>query len=167
MDSAAISKTLSHNLRLYRAERSMTQGELARRAGITSRNYQSLESGTANPTLLTIDALARALQVTANHLISLDHIRWTGTPEEFILRFNDAFLNSPIGASIRDHDGVILYRNKKFRTFFNAPELSDGTIDLMALLPKGSKETLRSQLASERKGMAVSYVNFWECPETN
>ena len=150
---------------MYRDAHGLTQEQLAKAAAITARSYQNLEKGRANPTLQTIDLLAKALEVTASRLISLDHIRLSEPLGTFIAKFEKAFLDAPVGANLRDHDGVIQYRNRKFREFYHAPETSEGKVDLMLTLTGEARETLRSQLSAERRGMASCYVNYVPSPD--
>lgn len=47
-------------LDLARKQAGLTHADLARRAGLAPRHWQNLRSGHANPSLLTLHALARA-----------------------------------------------------------------------------------------------------------
>lgn len=56
-----------HRLRL---QRDWSQAELASRAGVSHGTVQSIESATKSPTLRTLDALARAFDLTVRDLLS-------------------------------------------------------------------------------------------------
>ena len=159
MPSKPISMTLAHNLRFYRAERGFSQQELCKLAKLTTRSYQTIESGRSNPTLATIDALAGALKVTVNKLLSLDIIKLDQSTESFINAFKKVCDKAPIACSIRSHDGIIHFRNVHFKKSLALTEESNGTVDLLKILPPAGKEILRTQLASERRGLAIPYVN--------
>lgn len=160
MSPLPILQTLSYNLRRHRAERGLSQAELAASAKITTRNYQSIEVAKANPSLTTINSLAQALQVTAGKLLSLDVIRIEDSPEKFVERFNSAFFDASICTAIRTLDGVLIHRNPKYCKTMPMKELSDGKVDLYQILPPGPREVLRNQIASEKRGFPGQYVNF-------
>jgi DNA-binding XRE family transcriptional regulator len=63
--------SLAWNVIKLRAKKKMTQVELARRAGISSRTIISIEdeNGNYSPTLGVIDGIAKALGVTASDLV--------------------------------------------------------------------------------------------------
>ena len=61
---------LADNLRYLRARREMTQAQLAKRAGIPRTTVANAETGMANPTLAVLSALADALQLTIEELLS-------------------------------------------------------------------------------------------------
>lgn len=56
-------KLLSTNVRRLRKERKWTQGDLAAEAGVEQAAISLIENARANPTLLVIEAIARALSV--------------------------------------------------------------------------------------------------------
>jgi transcriptional regulator with XRE-family HTH domain len=160
-------RVLSYNLNFCRSELGMTQNELARKARITVRSYQNIEAGKGNPTLRTVGALAEALQLTSSRLLSLDRYRLTReSVDECLTKFAHLFEDLKIGASIRTFDGVLLYRNKKFKDQFNLAEDKNGHVDLLSVLPSGAKEILRNQLSSERRGFNAPYVNFGNDAQT-
>jgi XRE family transcriptional regulator, regulator of sulfur utilization len=67
MDDAA---RLGQNVKELRQARGQTQGQLAKLAGIPRATWANLESGTANPTLGVMLAVARGLQVPLEELVS-------------------------------------------------------------------------------------------------
>ncbi len=54
-----------------RRRKGLTQEELADKAGLTGRTIQRIESGGSVPRMFTLKALARALDLPADHFISL------------------------------------------------------------------------------------------------
>jgi len=158
---------LSFNLKLLRLERGLTQNDIAKMSKMTVRTYQSIEAGSANPTLSTIQALSNALEITSSRLISLDYFRLNQEINEFTKKFSEKFEKLDIAINIRTLDGKIIYRNDKFKQTISFPAERDGSVDLLKLLPNGAKEILRCQMASERSGLATPYVNFGNYTKTN
>ena len=66
----SIGARISLNLRRVRHERYVSLGELSRTSGISKGTLSALESGSGNPTVDTLGALADALGVTVEALIS-------------------------------------------------------------------------------------------------
>ena len=62
--------SLGKNVKELRQARGQTQGQLAKLAGIPRATWANLESGTANPTLSVMLAVARGLQVPLEELVS-------------------------------------------------------------------------------------------------
>ena len=63
---------LGRKLRALRNSLGMTQEQLAEGADISLKHLGEIERGRGNPTLATLEALAKALHVTLSDLISLD-----------------------------------------------------------------------------------------------
>lgn len=55
---------------LRRTQRGLSAAELARRAGISKATLSTLEAGTGNPTVGTLDALALALRIPLTDLLA-------------------------------------------------------------------------------------------------
>ncbi|MGF1471755.1 MAG: helix-turn-helix domain-containing protein [Rubrobacteraceae bacterium] len=66
----SIGARISLNLRRVRHERHVSLGELSRTSGVSKGTLTALESGTGNPTVDTLGALAEALGVSVEDLIS-------------------------------------------------------------------------------------------------
>ena len=62
-------KCLQANLRRIRLSQKLTQAALAEKAAMEYKAFQALEAGIANPTLKTLDKLARALKIDASDLL--------------------------------------------------------------------------------------------------
>lgn len=61
----------SHRLRKLRTDAGMTQEELARKAGISIKYLQNLESQEPkNPTLISLEKIAKGLSVAPSHLLN-------------------------------------------------------------------------------------------------
>lgn len=63
---------LRNTLKVQRAIRNLTQGELADRAGVTRRSVNAIEAGRMVPSVLLALKLARALEVPVDALFRLD-----------------------------------------------------------------------------------------------
>jgi transcriptional regulator with XRE-family HTH domain len=63
-----LSRRLGANVRQLREARGLTQGQMARLAGIPRATWGHLETGSANPTLAVLDKVAGALQVPLEEL---------------------------------------------------------------------------------------------------
>jgi len=66
-------RNLGRNLRQLRSARGVSQGQLARAAGIPRATWSNLESGGANPTLGVLAAAASALGVSVEELLAPPH----------------------------------------------------------------------------------------------
>lgn len=67
--------SLSDNLALLRAGRQLTQRQLAAKAGVGVATVNRIEGGDYVPNLLTLDKLARALEVPMQDLATPDDLR--------------------------------------------------------------------------------------------
>jgi transcriptional regulator with XRE-family HTH domain len=65
-------ETLARNVRLLRAARRLSQGALADRAGVIQAMVSIIESGKANPTLASLERIARVLDVGMDALFVHD-----------------------------------------------------------------------------------------------
>ena len=57
------------NIRKIRAEKRLTQKELCRRLRVDVSYFSNLENGRKNPTLATLDKIAKALGVRMTELV--------------------------------------------------------------------------------------------------
>ncbi len=64
------SRHLADNLRRLREARGLSQGQLARQAGVPRATWTNLESGGANPTLAVLTRVAATMRVSIEELIS-------------------------------------------------------------------------------------------------
>jgi len=61
---------LANNLKRYRNEKGLSQEQLAQKSGITYSTLAKLESGVnQNPTVRTLQQIARALEVSLDDLM--------------------------------------------------------------------------------------------------
>ncbi len=67
--SSSIATAVGAQLRLRREQRGMSASELARRAGLSKATLSGMESGRANPTIDTLDAVAVALGIPLTDLL--------------------------------------------------------------------------------------------------
>lgn len=63
------SKKLGNNLKALRANKSITQSQLAELIGVDKSFVSNIENGKTNPTLSTITSLAKVLGVTPAELL--------------------------------------------------------------------------------------------------
>ena len=62
-------KKLGENIRRIRLTKDMTQGDLCRKLEVDRAYMSNIESGKKNPTLSTIERIAKALNVSIEELI--------------------------------------------------------------------------------------------------
>ncbi|OGY86394.1 MAG: DNA-binding protein [Candidatus Kerfeldbacteria bacterium RIFOXYA2_FULL_38_24] len=60
---------LATNIKRIRTEKNMTQGDLCRATGLDRSYVSNIESGNKNPTLATIEKIARALSTSIDELL--------------------------------------------------------------------------------------------------
>ena len=65
----SVTKQFGANLKKVRIEKNMTQGDIVRATGIDRSYVSALESGKQNPTLTTIEKIAKALGVSDLQII--------------------------------------------------------------------------------------------------
>ncbi|MEV6282742.1 XRE family transcriptional regulator [Kribbella sp. NPDC051770] len=70
--SSSTAEAVGAQIRKRREQRGMTGSELARRAGLSKATLSQLEAGRGNPTIETLDALAIALRIPLNDLLTRD-----------------------------------------------------------------------------------------------
>ena len=64
----SIYKKVGDNIRALRIEQNLSQGAVARALGLDKSYISHVENGNKNPTLKTIEKIARILKVTVNDL---------------------------------------------------------------------------------------------------
>ena len=64
-----ISTKLGQNLKKIRTQKKMSQGDIARNLGVDRGYISNIENGKKNPTLATVDKLAKALGAPADELL--------------------------------------------------------------------------------------------------
>lgn len=64
------STVVARNLKRFRAAQQLSIGELARRSGLSKQTISSIEAGRGNPTVDTLEDLARTLGVSVRALVS-------------------------------------------------------------------------------------------------
>ncbi|OGY85278.1 MAG: DNA-binding protein [Candidatus Kerfeldbacteria bacterium RIFOXYA2_FULL_38_24] len=62
-------KKLAINIKRIRTEKNMTQGDLCRATGLDRAYISNIESAKKNPTLKTIEKIAKALGVSVDELM--------------------------------------------------------------------------------------------------
>jgi len=61
-------EVLGRNIKHYRTQLGMTQAELANQSGVNRSHLAGIETGRLNPSVKTVEKLARALNVTVSNL---------------------------------------------------------------------------------------------------
>lgn len=67
-----MTEELRNTLKVQRAIRDLTQGELAAKAGVTRKSVNAIETGRMVPSVLLALKLARALDVSIETIFTLD-----------------------------------------------------------------------------------------------
>lgn len=62
-------KKLGRNIKRIREQKNMSQGDVCRATGFDRAQMSNMESGNGNPTLATIDRIAKALGVSNDELL--------------------------------------------------------------------------------------------------
>jgi transcriptional regulator with XRE-family HTH domain len=81
-----LASRLGRNIRQLREARALTQDQVAQLAGLPRSTWASLESGAANPTLVVLNRVAHALQVSLEELVSAPHAEAKLFPREALPR---------------------------------------------------------------------------------
>lgn len=63
-------KRLGANIRKFRLEKKLTQGDLCEKLGVDTAYLSNVENGNKNPTLATIERIAKALGVSIEKLMT-------------------------------------------------------------------------------------------------
>lgn len=61
-------RKLAANIKCIRGQKNMTQGDLCRATGLDRAYISNIESGNKNPTLATVEKIAKALSVSIDEL---------------------------------------------------------------------------------------------------
>lgn len=69
MEKSKSSKKLGANIKKFRLAKNMSQGDLCRKLQVDRAYMSNLENGKKNPTLATIEKVAKALNVTVADLM--------------------------------------------------------------------------------------------------
>ncbi|MCD4851292.1 XRE family transcriptional regulator [Arthrobacter sp. AK01] len=91
---------VSRNIRRFRAERNITQGELARRANLSKQTLSKIEQGEGNPTIGTLELIGEALGLSFRRLVT----EW-GT-KTYISRAADATWEGSASGNERNLDKI-------------------------------------------------------------
>jgi transcriptional regulator with XRE-family HTH domain len=70
-DLFTLNATIGRNVRSLREQAELTQAQLARRAKVARRSISQIEGGTRRPRDMTLEAIARALNVHTRDLLML------------------------------------------------------------------------------------------------
>ena len=156
-----ISRILSHNLKYWRTNSELTQEQVASATGISLRTYQALECAEANPTLSTLDELAKYYKVAICRLLGFSSVK-LGTEETiFYDRFQKTFLFFETPVVIRDFDAQILWGNEA-ASRLTRTNLSEGKTSILGVKTSPAREIVKAQISAEKEGIAQPYINYSE-----
>jgi len=90
----ALIRAVSDRIRELRKIQGLTQGQLAAKAGLKQSYLFEVEAGKTNPTLRTLDRIARALEVSARDLLPSsqdagDLVHFRVTCDRIVAQFKD------------------------------------------------------------------------------
>jgi transcriptional regulator with XRE-family HTH domain len=114
---------VARNVRRLRRERGYSQSELARRAGLAKQTLSSIEAGEANPTVLTLTAVAGAIGVPVAHLLTeygspvfvrwAEEEAWSGGPggesRELDLVYGSGYVRTSLARYARTGDAPVTH----------------------------------------------------------
>ena len=69
MNTKTLMFKLGKNVKRIREQKEMTQGDICRAVGFDRAQISNIEAGKGNPTLATIEKIAKALGVTSDELL--------------------------------------------------------------------------------------------------
>lgn len=96
----AMNSVVSRNIQRIRTERKLSLAELARRAGVSKQTLSKIEQGQGNPTIGTLEEVARALSVRIGGLLT----EW-GSPVLLRRKADGQFIDKTQGPT-RDLDQI-------------------------------------------------------------
>jgi transcriptional regulator with XRE-family HTH domain len=161
-----LKKTLGSNVRYFRSELGMSQLDLSVRSGVSNRLLQSIEGGSGNPTLDSIQALANTFRMTVSHLLELHFLRIEIDGESFLQEFKKAFSHSDLRVTFRTPSGKGLWMNKAAELVHGSVDFSKGPVDIGSKMHGVMRTILDLQMATEREGAALSYTIARENQDT-
>lgn len=149
---------LKYNLKYLIKKNNLTQSEIAQKAKISTRTYQLIESLDANPTLVTIEELALALNTSASNLLRLNCIRVKSQINDFIIDLHNELDEFNRNVILRDLDGNILYSNNYIFRLRNISDIKLNNIYETYSNMSDVKGLLRLEFDTEKKGNAYTYT---------
>jgi transcriptional regulator with XRE-family HTH domain len=148
---------LSNNLKYFRGEAGLSQSELAKKARISLRLVQDIESGRANPTMDSLGNLATAFSVTIEALLRLSQLRLLEGDEGFFDRYTHTFKKSNIGVGIRNLSGVALWANDALSKIHGSL-VGKGPFNLLDSYSNETRGVIKNQLSAEKNGFCYPYT---------
>lgn len=158
-------KTLAYNLRFIRAERGLTQDQVAQSAGLSHRAYQQLESGSGNPSLESLDRLSRFLKIEVSSLLRLNRVRIPiPNQDEFVASLKSALNQAKIICHFRA-DVKTLWVSEEAEKFYGRSDLPGTATVYENLLRPALQTLLRSQVDCEARGYVQPYQSLFPYPD--
>jgi len=81
-----VKELLGMRIREVRKIRQLSQEKLAAMVGVEPKQISRIEGGKSAPTLDTLDAIARELQVEMKDLLDFQHLKDEESPDDQVLR---------------------------------------------------------------------------------
>ncbi|MED1557559.1 helix-turn-helix transcriptional regulator [Bacillus paramycoides] len=129
------------NIKRYRKEKKMTQKELAEKANISRSYLGDLEGGRYNPSLDTLNTIAKALNVNINLLLT--------DSETNTLEFSPTLSKKEERDIAKDLDAILADLDSKNSLSFYDEQLDDETREALKIQLEASMR-LAKQLAKQK-----------------
>jgi transcriptional regulator with XRE-family HTH domain len=146
------------NVRQLRQLSGMSQKTLAKKARISLRTFQKIETASGNPTLETILLIAETLGVSPHQLLQLTVIKLTIDFELFLNRFKSIFVDESASVGLRTTQGLSIWTNQT--TTAQIPNQQQWPLHLKAYYEKSPDllQVVSAQLEAEQMGIARPYI---------
>lgn len=155
MKSNIYFEIVRQNLKLYRDFSGLSQYAFAEKTLVSSRYYQKLESGEANPTIDILVKISTSLEISLDHLIRLNYLRIPKHIKSFIESIEPVFQKAEYSVGVRSLEGKFLWAND--RVYEIHKDLKSESM-IADYLPAESKDILAMELKSEKKMMPSPYL---------
>ncbi|PET02436.1 transcriptional regulator [Bacillus cereus] len=134
--------SIPKNIKRYRKEKKMTQRELAEKANISRSYLGDIECGRYNPSLDTLNTIAKALNVNANLLL-------TDNDETNAADFSPSLSTKDERDIAKDLDAILADLDSKNSLSFYDEQLDDETREALKIQLEASMR-LAKQLAKQK-----------------
>ena len=112
---------IANNIRKLREDRDLTQKQIAAELSIGYSNYNKMENGFREPSVLELQKLAKLYSITVDELINPEEI----TPKEVVIQNKTVTEKIKLIEQLEDDDKQAVYRvidsmltKSKFKDFF-------------------------------------------------
>ncbi|TKH22865.1 helix-turn-helix transcriptional regulator [Bacillus wiedmannii] len=133
--------SVPYNIKRYRKEKKMTQRELAEKANISRSYLGDIEGGRYNPSLDTLNTIAKALNVNINSLLT--------DSETNTLELSPTLSKKEERDIAKDLDAILADLDSKNSLSFYDEQLDDATREALKIQLEASMR-LAKQLAKQK-----------------